>query len=268
MTRVAINGAAGRMGRNLVRACLEDPALELAAAFEHGAHPALGRDAGELAGQDPAGVALGADLSAANFEVIVDFTRPEVTLELLEFCCAEGVAVVIGTTGFDDAQKGGLDTAAREIPIVFAPNMGVGVNLMFDLVASAARTLGGDYDIEVVEAHHRHKLDAPSGTALRLGEVAAAARGERLEDRAVYARQGRTGERETGTIGFATVRGGDIVGEHTVLFAGDGERIEITHRASSRRLFARGAMRAAAWIAGRPAGLYGMHDVLGLNPKQ
>lgn len=264
MTRVAINGAAGRMGRNLVRACLDDPALELAAAFEHGAHPALGRDAGELAGQDRAGVALGADLSAARFDVIVDFTRPEVTLELLEFCCAEGVAVVIGTTGFDDAQKAGLDAAAHEIPIVFAPNMGVGVNLMFDLVASAARTLGSDYDIEVIEAHHRHKVDAPSGTALRLGEVAAAARGARLEDRAVYARQGRTGERETGTIGFATVRGGDIVGEHTVVLAGDGERIEITHRAGSRRLFARGAMRAAGWIAGRRAGLYGMNDVLGL----
>ncbi len=190
---------------------------------------------------------------------------PEVSLELLEFCCGEGVAVVIGTTGFTDAQKARIDDAAREIAIVLAPNMGVGVNLMFDLVAQAARALGEDYDIEIVEAHHRHKVDAPSGTALRLGEVAAEGRGVQLAERAVYQRHGHTGAREAGTIGFATVRGGDIVGEHSVVFAGEGERIEITHRASSRHLFARGAMRAAGWVAGRPPRLYGMPDVLGLH---
>lgn len=265
MTRVAINGAAGRMGRNLVAACLDNPALELAAAFEHGAHEALGRDAGEIAGCGQAGVPVSADLGCATFDVVIDFTRPEVTLELVEFCCAEGIALVIGTTGFDDTQKADIEKAAREIPIVLAPNMGVGVNLMFDLVAQAARALGTDYDIEIVEAHHRHKLDAPSGTALRLGEVAADGRGVRLDDCAVYQRQGHTGAREPGAIGFATLRGGDIVGEHSVLFAGEGERIEITHRASSRRLFAQGAMRAASWIPGRAPRLYGMHDVLGLH---
>lgn len=267
MTRVAINGAAGRMGRNLVAACLDDPALELAAAFEHGAHAALGRDAGETAGHDAAGVAISSDLASAPYDVLIDFTRPEVTLGVLEYCCSEGIAVVIGTTGFSDEQKSELRSAAGEIPIVLAPNMGVGVNLMFELVSRAARTLGADYDIEVIEAHHRHKVDAPSGTALRLGEVAAEARETTLPESAVYQRVGRTGEREPGAIGFATVRGGDIVGEHTVLFAGEGERLEITHRASSRRLFARGAMRAAAWVARRTPGLYGMQDVLGLSDR-
>lgn len=267
MTRVAINGAAGRMGRNLVAACLDDPALELAAAFEHGAHAALGRDAGETAGRESAGVPISSDLAAAPFDVLVDFTRPEVTLGVLEYCCAEGIAVVIGTTGFSDEQKSELQSAAGEIPIVLAPNMGVGVNLMLELVSQAARTLGLDYDIEVIEAHHRHKVDAPSGTALHLGEAAAEARATTLQDSAVYQRVGRTGEREPGAIGFATVRGGDIVGEHTVLFAGEGERLEITHRASSRRLFAQGAMRAAAWLPGRSPGLYGMQDVLGLSAR-
>lgn len=265
MTRVAINGAAGRMGRNLVAACLDDPQLELAGAFEHGASDALGRDAGELAGRDPAGVTITADLASTNCDVVIDFTRPDATLGLLEFCCSEGIAVVIGTTGFTEEQHARLRDDAKEIPVVLAPNMGVGVNLLFDLVAQAARALGEDYDIEVVEAHHRHKVDAPSGTALHLGEVAADARGQSLDECAVYARQGQVGERERGRIGFATVRGGDVVGEHTVLFAGEGERIEITHRASSRQLFARGAMRAAAWIKGRPAGLYGMQHVLGLQ---
>lgn len=267
MTRVAINGAAGRMGRNLVAACLDDPALELAAAFEHGAHPALGRDAGETAGHDAAGLTISSDLAVAPFDVLIDFTRPEVTLGILEYCCAEGIAVVIGTTGFSDEQRAELEAAATEIPIVLAPNMGVGVNLMFELVSQAARTLGLDYDIEITEAHHRHKVDAPSGTALRLGEMAAAARGTSLDESAVWQRRGRTGEREAGTIGFATVRGGDIVGEHTVMFAGEGERLEISHRASSRRLFAQGAMRAAAWLPGHSPGLYGMQDVLGLQDR-
>lgn len=265
MTRVAINGAAGRMGRNLIAACLDDPALELVAAFEHGAHPALGRDAAELVGREPAGVVITADLAATECDVAIDFTRPEATLGLLEFCCSEGIAVVIGTTGFSEEQFARLREEATEIPIVFAPNMGVGVNLLFDLVGQAARALGDDYDIEILEAHHRHKVDAPSGTALRLGEVAAEARGRSLDQCALYSREGQVGERERGSIGFATVRGGDVVGEHTVLFAGEGERIEITHRASSRQLFARGAMRAAAWLDGRPAGLYGMQNVLGLQ---
>lgn len=268
MTRVAINGAAGRMGRNLISACLDDTALDLVAALEHGAHEALGRDAGEMVGRDAVGVAVSSDLAAAHCDVIIDFTRPDATLGLLEFCCSEGIAVVIGTTGFTEEQRARLDDAATEIPVVFAPNMGVGVNLMFELVSQAARTLGADYDIEIVEAHHRHKVDAPSGTALRLGEVAAEARGESLDSCAVYAREGQVGERERGSIGFATVRGGDVVGEHTVLLAGEGERIEITHRASSRQLFARGAMRAAAWVVGRAAGLYGMQHVLGLHPKR
>lgn len=267
MTRVAINGAAGRMGRNLVAACLDDPALALAAAFEHGAHPALGRDAGETAGRDAAGVTISSDLASAPFDVLIDFTRPEVTLGILEFCCAKNIAVVIGTTGFSDEQQSELQAAAGEIPMMLAPNMGVGVNLMFELISQAARTLGLDYDIEIIEAHHRHKVDAPSGTALRLGEIAAEARETSLTDNAVYQRHGRTGERERGAIGFATVRGGDIVGEHTVLFAGEGERLEITHRASSRRLFAQGAMRAAAWLPGRSPGLYGMQDVLGLQNR-
>lgn len=265
MTRVAINGAAGRMGRNLIAACLDDPALQLAAAFEHGASAALGRDTGELIGREPTGVVVSAELSSCDCDVVIDFTSPEATLGLLEYCCSEGIAVVIGTTGFDETQLARLREDATEIPVVFAPNMGVGVNLLFDLVAQAARALGQEYDVEVIEAHHRHKVDAPSGTALRLGELAAEARGQALDQCAVYAREGQVGEREPGSIGFATVRGGDVVGEHTVLFAGEGERIEITHRASSRQLFARGAMRAAAWVAGRPAGLYSMQNVLGLQ---
>jgi len=265
MIRVAINGAAGRMGRNLVAACLDDPELQLSAAFEHGASDALGRDAGELIGRDPAGVEITADLAAARCDVVIDFTRPDATLGLLEFCCSEGIAVVIGTTGFSEEQLARVREDAAEIPVVLAPNMGVGVNLVFDLVAQAARTLGRDFDIEVLESHHRHKVDAPSGTALRLGEVAAEARGQSLAECAVYAREGQIGERAPGEIGFASLRGGDVVGEHTVLFAGEGERIEITHRASSRQLFARGAMRAAGWVCGRPAGLYGMQHVLGLQ---
>jgi len=264
MIRVAINGAAGRMGRNLLAATLDDPALELAAALAPPDHDAIGVDAGTLAGREPCGVALTAGPDATQFDVAVDFSRPEGTLALIETCSRHGAPVVIGTTGFSPEQRATIGAAAREIPIVLAPNTGVGVNLVFGLVATAARALGDDYDAEVLEAHHRHKVDAPSGTALRLGEVAAEARGHALGDCAVYSREGHTGERERGSIGFATVRGGDIVGEHTVLFAGDGERIEITHRAASRMVFARGAMRAAGWIARQVPGLYDMQDVLGL----
>lgn len=267
MTRVAINGAAGRMGRNLLAACIDDPALELAAAFERDGHERLGSDAATLIGREPVQVPLSADIDPQRFEVVIDFTRPEGTLALIETCRGAGVALVIGTTGFSAEQRALIGAAAREMPIVLAPNMGVGVNLVFGLVDTAARALGdGDeYDIEVIEAHHRHKVDAPSGTALRLGEVAAEALGRDLDDCGVFSRHGHTGERVPGSIGFATVRGGDIVGEHTVLFAGADERIEITHRAASRMVFARGAMRAARWLARRPPGLYDMQDVLGLS---
>jgi len=265
MIRVAIHGAAGRMGRNLLAACLDDPALELVAAFEHGDHGRLGQDAGELAGREHAGVAVSSDRTAVEFDVVVDFSRPDAALALLEECQSRGRAAVIGTTGFDPAQKAQVGRHAAAIPVVMAPNMGIGINLAFGLVEAAARALGDAYDAEIIEGHHRHKVDAPSGTALRLGELVAAGRGRRLQDCAVYAREGQTGERGAGDIGFSVVRGGDIVGEHTVLFAGEGERIEITHRASSRQVFAVGAMRAAAWIHERPPGLYDMQDVLNLS---
>lgn len=265
MTRVAIHGAAGRMGRNLLAACLDDPDLELVAAFEHADHPALGRDAAELAGREPAGIVLAADRESESFDVAVDFSRPAAALDLLAECSERGRAVVIGTTGFDPAQKAEIGRHAGAIPIVMAPNMGVGINLAFGLVEATARALGDDYDAEIIESHHRHKVDAPSGTALRLGEMVAAGRNRKLQDCMAPTGHGGGDEREPGQIGFAVVRGGDIVGEHTVLFAGEGERIEITHKASSRRIFAAGAMRAAAWVHGRPAGLYDMQDVLNLS---
>jgi 4-hydroxy-tetrahydrodipicolinate reductase len=228
---------------------------------------ALGRDAGELAGLGSIGVAVCADLNAAlnDFDVLVDFTRPEATLDYLAICAAAGKKVVIGTTGFDAAGKDRIATAARDTAVVFAPNMSVGVNLCLKLLDLAARVLRDDVDVEIIEAHHRHKVDAPSGTALRMGEVIANALGRDLKECAVYGREGVTGERARPTIGFATVRGGDIVGDHTVLFAGEGERVEITHKASSRMTFARGALRAAAWLKDRGTGLYDMQDVLGLR---
>lgn len=265
MTRVAIHGAAGRMGRSLLAACIDDPAVELAAALEEPDHPTLGEDVGALIGRAPVGVVVLSDPAAVQFDTVVDFTRPEGALVLVDHCRAAGTSMVIGTTGFTPSQRARVAAAANEIPVLLAPNMGVGVNLLFGLVERAARALGEDYDVEVVEAHHRHKVDAPSGTALQLGEMAAAGRGQRLEDCGVFNRQGHTGERERGSIGFSTVRGGDIVGEHTVLFAGSGERIELTHRASSRMVFAQGAMRAAAWLPQQPPGLYDMGDVLGLS---
>lgn len=263
--RLAIHGAGGRMGHNLVAACNGDPALALVAAFEHSDHADLGRDVGHLIGQDPMGVVLSADRSAPDFDVAIDFSRPDGAMQFAAECSRRRRALVIGTTGFDPAQRARLGEYAAAIPIVMAPNMGIGVNLIFGLVEAAARALGTDYDAEILESHHRHKVDAPSGTALHLGERVAAGRGQRLDEHMVGARQGHTGVRAKGDIGFAVVRGGDIVGEHTVLFAGEGERIEITHKAASRQVFAAGALRAAAWISGRPAGLYDMQDVLDLS---
>lgn len=264
--RVAVAGAAGRMGRTLVEAILASPDLRLAAAFECAGHPALGRDAGEPIGAC-AGIPVRADLEAGlpAADCLIDFTRPEGTLAHVEACRRARVAMVIGTTGFDAAGRRAIEDASRELAIVFAPNMSIGVNLMFRLAELAAGVLGDAYDIEIVEAHHRHKVDAPSGTALRIGEVVAGALGRDLASCAVYGREGTTGERDPKTIGFATVRGGDIVGEHTLMFAGTGERLEICHRAASRMTFALGALRAARYLCGRAPGLYDMRDVLGLR---
>jgi len=267
MTRIAIAGAAGRMGRNLIQACNDTEGMVLAAALEHPEHPLLGSDAGELAGIGQTGVTLGADINAVldAFEVLIDFTRPEPTLANLAACRQAGKRMVIGTTGFSDAQKMQIADAARDIAVVFAPNMSVGVNLCLKLLDLAARVLGDEVDIEIIEAHHRHKVDAPSGTALRMGEVVAAALGRDLKDCAVYGREGHTGERARKTIGFETIRAGDIVGDHTVMFAGSGELVEITHKASSRMTFASGAVRAAGWLPAQAAGLFDMQDVLGLR---
>jgi 4-hydroxy-tetrahydrodipicolinate reductase len=267
MTRIAITGAAGRMGRTLVEAVHHTDGLELTVALERPDSILLGSDAGELAGLGKLGVVLGSDLAAASdeFDVLIDFTRPEPTLENLAICRSARRSMVIGTTGFNEEQKLEIAAAANDIGIVFAPNMSVGVNLCLKLLDMAARVLGDEVDIEVIEAHHRHKVDAPSGTALRMGEVVAAALGRDLASCAVYGREGHTGERDRRTIGFETIRAGDIVGDHTVLFAGDGERVEITHKASSRMTFANGAVRAAGWLMTNKPGLFDMQDVLGLR---
>ena len=263
--KLAIAGAGGRMGRMLIEAALADPAVEVAVALERADSAELGRDCGEFLGRHT-GVPIDADLDRlAAAEVLIDFTRPEGTAAHLQACRRRGVRMVIGTTGFDEAGKAAIRDASASIGIVFAPNMSVGVNATFRLLEVAAAILSSGYDIEIIEAHHRHKVDAPSGTALRMGEVVAAAQGRALDELAVYARQGVTGERRAGTIGFAAVRGGDIVGDHTVLFAGTGERIEITHRAGSRMPYALGSMRAARFVAAQPRGLFDMQDVLGLK---
>lgn len=266
MTAVAIAGAAGRMGRTLVAALAEEQALHLGAAIEHPDAPQLGEDSGTVAGSAANGILLGADLAAADWDVLIDFTMPEAVIEHLHFCHESGRAMVIGTTGLDAQQRQSLQAVAADIALVFAPNMSTGANLCLHLVEKSARTLGSDADIEIMELHHRHKVDAPSGTALRMGELAAAARGQDFEQAAVYHRHGQTGPRPDGAIGFAVLRGGDAVGEHTALFSLDGERVEIRHRADSRMAFARGALRAARWVAGRAPGLYDMQDVLALKP--
>lgn len=264
--RVVVVGAGGRMGQMLIEAALKDPGIALVGAVDRPGSPAIGRNAGELVGLSSP-VRVSDDLSAAleGADCLIDFTRPEGTLEHLALCRQQGVAMVIGTTGFDAAGKAAIAEAATRIPVVFAPNMSVGVNLVFKLLDVAARILDHGYDIEIVEAHHRHKVDAPSGTALRMGEVVAAALGRDLASCAVYGREGVTGERDPSTIGFATVRGGDIVGDHNVMFCGTGERVEIAHRAGSRMPYALGSMRAARFLAGRANGLYDMQDVLGLR---
>ena len=266
-TQIAVTGAAGRMGRCLIEACQQTPDLALSAALDRPGSAMIGIDAGEMAGLGTLGVRIGGDLSAVTqmFDVLIDFTRPEVTLKNIEICRAARRRIVIGTTGFTPAQSQQVANAAKDIAIVMAPNMSVGVNLCFKLLETAARILGDEVDIEITEAHHRHKIDAPSGTALRMGEVIAHALGRDLKQCAVYGREGVTGERDRNTIGFATVRAGDIVGDHTVLFAGLGERVEITHKASSRMTFAKGAVRAATWLAQRERGLFDMQDVLGLR---
>lgn len=264
--RIAIAGSGGRMGRVLLEGVAQADDMVLHAALEHGDSNLLGRDAGELHGA-VCDVKISADAEKAlqGADVLIDFTRPEGTLRHLDICRRLGVNMVVGTTGLDAQQKAQLGLAAQDIGIVFAPNMSVGVNLVFKLLETASRVLSQGYDIEIIEAHHRHKVDAPSGTALGMGEVVARTLGRDLAQCAVYGREGVTGERDPSTIGFATVRGGDIVGEHTVLYAGTGERVEITHKASSRATFAQGALRAARYLQGRPAGLYDMQDVLELK---
>ena len=264
--RFALVGSTGRMGRTLIEAVLKAEDAELVAAIDQAGSPFIGKDAGELIGS-PCGVAVSTDLEAglAKADCLIDFTRPEGTLVHLELCRKHKVSLVIGTTGFTAEGKKQIEAASKEIPIVFAPNMAVGVNAVFKLLDVAARILNEGYDVEVIEAHHRHKVDAPSGTALRMGEVVAAALGRTLEEDAIYGREGHTGERPASQIGVSTIRGGDIVGDHTVLFAGTGERIEITHKSASRMSYALGSLKAARFMRGKASGLFDMQDVLGLK---
>jgi len=267
MVRIAITGAAGRMGKMLIEAVKQADGAELAAAIERPDSTLIGADAGELAGVGKKGVAIVGDINevVGEFDVLVDFTAPVATVNNAAVCAANGKGIVIGTTGFSDEEKASVLAATEQTAMCMASNFSTGVNLCFKLLDMAARVLGDDVDIEIVEAHHRHKVDAPSGTALSMGEVVADALGRDLKTCAVYGREGQTGARDRETIGFATVRAGDIVGDHTVMFAADGERVEITHKASSRMSFARGAIRAATWLAAKDKGLFDMQDVLGLK---
>lgn len=264
--KIAIAGASGRMGQMLIEALLGDNSFSLVGALDQAGNPMIGVDATAFLGQ-VSGVTITTDLKAAlaNADTLIDFTRPEGTLAHLRVCRELGVNLVIGTTGFSAAQKAEIATAAHDIAIVMAPNMSVGVNVTLKLLELAAKSLSEGFDIEIIEAHHRHKVDAPSGTALKMGEVVAAALGRDLKDCAVYAREGVTGERQPASIGFSSIRGGDIVGDHTVLFAGIGERIEITHKSSSRATYAQGSLRAAHFLAAKERGLFSMFDVLGFQ---
>jgi 4-hydroxy-tetrahydrodipicolinate reductase len=265
-TKVVITGVSGRMGIALLEGVFADDALVLHAAIDRVGSALINQDAGAQFGL-VTGVKVTSDLAAAlkGADVLIDFTRPEAAIQYLDACQQAGVKMVIGTTGFSEQEKSAIAAAANKNAVVFAPNMSVGVTLLINLVEQAAKVLNEGYDIEVVEMHHRHKVDAPSGTALRLGEAAAQGLGQDLKDCAIYAREGVTGEREAGKIGFATLRGGDVVGDHTVIYAGTGERVEITHKASSRATFALGALRAAKFLSGKPTGLFDMRDVLGLK---
>lgn len=267
MMRVAIVGASGRMGLTLIQAVTQSPALTLTVAIDRADSPVMGKDAGDIAGVVTVGVKVTDNLAAVSgqFDVLIDFTRPDVSMDYLEHCRQAGKKMVIGTTGFSDAQKAQISEAAKATAIMMAPNMSVGVNLTLKLLEMAAKIMGDYTDIEIIEAHHRHKVDAPSGTALRMGEVIAKTLNRNLKDCAIYGREGITGERDRKAIGFSTIRAGDIVGEHTVMFADEGERVEITHKASSRMTFANGAVRAAVWLGDKPNGLYDMQDVLGLS---
>jgi len=264
--KIAVAGSSGRMGRALIEAVRENSGMRLQAALEQPGNSYLGQDAGALSGS-PCGIAIGEDVRRGirGCDVLIDFTRPEGTLSHLAACRSEGVKMVIGTTGLGEAQKKSIVEAARDIAVVYAPNMAVGVNVGFKLAEIAAKTLGDAYDVEIIEAHHRHKVDAPSGTALKFGEVIATALGRDLLNAAKHGREGVTGERQTGTIGFHAIRGGDIVGEHTVMFAGPGERVEITVRSGSRATYAAGALRAAAFLSDKERGLFDMFDVLGFR---
>lgn len=267
MARIAVAGAAGRMGKTLIEAIHNTTGVTLAGAFERSGGKGIGLDAGELAGVGKLNVLLTDDVHAAlaDFDVLIDFTAPDATMNNVAICQQAGKKMVIGTTGLTDAQKQTIAEAANTTAIVFASNFSVGVNVCFKLLEIAAKTMGQDVDIEIIEAHHRHKKDAPSGTALSMGEVVAHALGRDLKTQAVYAREGQTGERPRDVIGFQTIRAGDIVGEHTVMFADIGERVEITHKASSRMTFASGAVRAAQWVMNQPRGLFDMQDVLNLK---
>jgi 4-hydroxy-tetrahydrodipicolinate reductase len=265
-TKVVITGVSGRMGVALLEGVFADDALTLHAAVDRAVSVLIGQDAGAQFGI-ASGVNVTSDIDAAleGADVLIDFTRPEAAMQYLDACQQAGVQMIIGTTGFSDEEKAKIEAASQKNAVVFAPNMSVGVTLLINLVEQAAKVLSEGYDIEVVEMHHRHKVDAPSGTALRLGEAAAQGLGQDLKDCAIYAREGVTGEREAGKIGFATLRGGDVVGDHTVVYAGTGERVEITHKASSRATFALGALRAAKFLADKKTGLFDMRDVLGLK---
>ena len=264
MINVAVLGVSGRMGRCLVRAVREAEDLALSGALASPGSATIGRDAGDVAETGPVGVAITADRDAAlaGAHVAVDFTLPGATVANIEASARRGIPIVIGTTGLDEPILTAIRGLSHELPVLVAPNMSLGVNLLFSLVAKASAALGDDYDIEILEAHHRNKVDAPSGTALRIGEIAAGARGRTLADVGIYSRAGQSGRRPRGAIGLAALRGADIVGEHRVLYAGIGESLEISHRASDRMTFAYGAAAAARWIIGRPPGLYGMADVL------
>ncbi len=267
MTKIAIAGAGGRMGRRLIEACTQYPDLRLAAAVEYTNHATIGSDASVVAGLEPSGVRIKDDMAGATrlSDVLIDFTLPNVTETNLKLCRRHNCKMVIGTTGMTEAQQEMIREASADIAIVFAPNMSIGINLCFRLLEIASKVLGDSSDIEIIEAHHRNKVDAPSGTALRMGEIVADTLGRDLKECAVYGRQGHTGVRDAKTIGFETIRAGDIVGDHTVMFASEGERVEITHKASSRMTFASGAVRAAQWLVQHDKGLFDMQDVLGLR---